>query len=226
MPKKFGTNTKSEEARERKAEVKAATRSKLEREKEDAKWGETDKQILAKESRRQEDEEKRLAALERKKQNAELAKKEEEQLSQQYRKPVDTKLSRAEIQRKREEAELQAKAEQKKKEKEEHAVEEITENVNRILSQHEQDEIDGKAIHARSVDQAIEKLGSEKVVPADKHPERRLKAAYLEYEARELPILKQENPGLKHSQLKELLWKQWQKSPENPLLQALMQEQQ
>jgi len=102
---------------------------------------------------------------------------------------------------------------------------EITENVNRVLLQEEQDELDGKAIHARSVDQALEKLG-QKVVPVDKHPEKRLKAAYLEYETRELPILKEENPGLKHSQLKEMLWKQWQKSPENPLVQAFLAEQQ
>lgn len=72
-------------------------------------------------------------------------------------------------------------------------------------------------VEARSVEEAVEKLSLDGDV--DRHPEKRMKAAYLAYEANNLPILKQENPGLKLSQLKELLWKQWQKAPENPLNQ-------
>ena len=49
----------------------------------------------------------------------------------------------------------------------------------------------------------------------DRHPERRAKAAYTEYEQQMLPQLRQENPTLRLSQLKELLWKRWQKAPEN-----------
>ena len=33
-------------------------------------------------------------------------------------------------------------------------------------------------------------------------------------------LLQDENPGLKQSQLKELAWKNWKKSPENPENQA------
>jgi len=51
----------------------------------------------------------------------------------------------------------------------------------------------------------------------DKHPEKRLRAAFVAYESINLPILRKENPSLKLSQVKELLWKQWQKAPENPL---------
>ncbi|KAG5462424.1 MAG: hypothetical protein BJ554DRAFT_5243 [Olpidium bornovanus] len=51
----------------------------------------------------------------------------------------------------------------------------------------------------------------------DRHPERRAKAAYNTWLERELPDAKAENPGLRLSQLKEMLWKRWQKSPENPL---------
>jgi len=54
----------------------------------------------------------------------------------------------------------------------------------------------------------------------EKHPEKRMKAAYKEYEEKNFPILKKENPSLKYSQLKDLLWKQWQKSNENPMVQA------
>ena len=71
-------------------------------------------------------------------------------------------------------------------------------------------------IHAHSVDEALEVLSISDGL-GDRHPEKRMKAAYLAYEAVQLPLLKQENPGLKLSQLRELLWKQWLKSPENPL---------
>uniref|UniRef100_A0A7S3EYD0 Coiled-coil domain-containing protein n=1 Tax=Haptolina ericina TaxID=156174 RepID=A0A7S3EYD0_9EUKA len=43
-----------------------------------------------------------------------------------------------------------------------------------------------------------------------------LKAAYLAFEERELVRLKEEKPGLKLSQYKELAHKNWQKSSENP----------
>lgn len=55
----------------------------------------------------------------------------------------------------------------------------------------------------------------------DQHPEKRMKAAYKKYEETNLPILKQENPNMKLSQLKQMLWKDWQKSSENPLNQRL-----
>ena len=40
--------------------------------------------------------------------------------------------------------------------------------------------------------------------------------ARSEYEEREIARLKDENPGLKLSQLKERAFASWQKSPENP----------
>jgi len=54
----------------------------------------------------------------------------------------------------------------------------------------------------------------------ERHPERRVKAAFTVFEEREMPILKLENPGLRHSQLRELLKKKWAKAPENPFNQA------
>lgn len=49
---------------------------------------------------------------------------------------------------------------------------------------------------------------------------RRRKAAFEAYQERELPSLKQEKPGLKQSQYKDMLWKSWQKAPENPMNKA------
>ncbi|KAG0339112.1 hypothetical protein BG000_002801 [Podila horticola] len=54
----------------------------------------------------------------------------------------------------------------------------------------------------------------------DRHPERRFKAAFAAYVDREMPILKQEHPGLRQNQMQDLLYKQFQKSPENPFNQA------
>ncbi|CAJ0756288.1 5013_t:CDS:2, partial [Entrophospora sp. SA101] len=45
-------------------------------------------------------------------------------------------------------------------------------------------------------------------------------AALAAYEEREMPRLKKENPGLRYTQLNELLFKNFQKSPENPFNQA------
>ena len=53
--------------------------------------------------------------------------------------------------------------------------------------------------------------------PADKHPEKRMKAAYEEFESVRLPELKAENPNLRLSQLKQMLRKEWLKHPNNPL---------
>jgi len=54
----------------------------------------------------------------------------------------------------------------------------------------------------------------------DAHPERRRKAAFKDYEEREIPRIREENPGLKLSQIKEIIFKNWQKSPENPMNEA------
>ena len=54
------------------------------------------------------------------------------------------------------------------------------------------------------------------------HPEKRMKAAYKAYEDKNLPILKAENPNMRLSQLKQMLKKDWMKSPENPMIQSQM----
>lgn len=55
----------------------------------------------------------------------------------------------------------------------------------------------------------------------DRHPERRMKAAFAAFEEVNLPRLKMENPNMRLSQLKQLLKKEWTKSPENPLNQRV-----
>lgn len=55
----------------------------------------------------------------------------------------------------------------------------------------------------------------------DRHPEKRMKAAYASFEERMMPMIKEQNPTLRLSQLKQILRKEWMKSAENPLNQTL-----
>lgn len=80
-------------------------------------------------------------------------------------------------------------------------------------------------LSASGIDKALEALAltskdrgvSDKDI--DRHPERRVKAAFAAYEDRRLPELRKENPGLRLQQIKNLLFKEFQKSPENPMNQ-------
>ena len=92
----------------------------------------------------------------------------------------------------------------------------LLENPNHLLRQRQ---MEGE-IDARTVEEAISVLSVAKEKP-ELHPEKRLKAAYAVFEERELPRLKAENPNLRMSQLKQLLRKDWMKSPENPLNEHL-----
>ena len=58
-------------------------------------------------------------------------------------------------------------------------------------------------------------------VEEDKHPEKRMKAAFTAFEEKRLPILRQENPNMRLSQIKQMLQKEWRSSPENPLNQRV-----
>lgn len=83
----------------------------------------------------------------------------------------------------------------------------LEENLNHVMAD----------VHvAANIDDAIAvlKVGDSE---EDRHPEKRMKAAFRAYEDSELPIIKAQNPSLKLSQLKQIIFKNWQKSPENPL---------
>jgi hypothetical protein len=103
----------------------------------------------------------------------------------------------------------------------------LTHNPNQLLKQQREEEErlygQGGVISASSLDEAVQALTVQDDED-DRHPERRMKAAYREYEEAKWEELKRDNPGLRHSQLKDLLWKQWQKAPENPLVQAALRE--
>jgi len=56
----------------------------------------------------------------------------------------------------------------------------------------------------------------------EKHPERRFKAAFEAYKERELPLARSEHPGLRLRQYEDILFKKFQKSPDNPFNQTML----
>ena len=61
-------------------------------------------------------------------------------------------------------------------------------------------------------------MGS-KAAQIDSHPERRFKAAFEAWKEAERPRFKEENPGLRKTQLDDIMYKAFQKAPENPFNQ-------
>lgn len=221
MPKKLSTNPKALEARERKEEKKRVEQSRKEEAEENARWAEDDPNVLKKLQRKAEQEKKRLEAAAKKLEKKTLYEEEMGKVGGKPTSDATNKVTRSEItdrlDKERREKEEQLK--QEKLAKERIAIQDLPEeNVN--LIQVEGDE-------ARTVDEAIQLLsnigvGSGSKSEEDRHPEKRMKAAYATFEEANLPRLKQENPTLRLSQLKQLLKKEWMKHPENPLNKAML----
>lgn len=211
MPKKFqGENSKAATAKARKAEAKAVADARKKQEEEDALWQETDKHVLKKGQRKDDKEKKRLELLERKKENQRLLDEEAARLKGKSQKEAAGKVTRAQIEETLQN-ELQQQEQQPKPKEKGHLDTPLEENVNRIIPEE-------GTVEARTIEDAIAVLstGPEDM---DRHPERRMKAAFAAYEEENMPRLKKENPNMRLSQLKQMLKKEWVKAPENPLNQ-------
>ena len=79
-------------------------------------------------------------------------------------------------------------------------------------------------LNATGIDNALDALtlttGNPNAEKVDKHPERRFKAAYAAFEARRLPEIEEEHPGLRKQQRVEIVRKEFERSPENPFNQV------
>lgn len=80
----------------------------------------------------------------------------------------------------------------------------------------------GAALSASGIDNALDALSltNKDTSKVERHPERRFKAAYAAFEARRLPEIEEENPGLRRQQRIELCRKEFDKSDENPFNQV------
>lgn len=213
MPKKLCTNTKAVEARERKAAVKKATQDKASKEAEERLWKDDDKTLARKQQKKEEDERKKAEAAKRKAEAKTLLDQEMSSIKTQGKIPL-AKIHRQAI-----------LEEMEKKQKVIDAMNAankplpprvvvpsaiIEENLNRAMADVEV---------ATGIDQAIAVL-SVKDVEEDQHPEKRMRAAYKTFESANLPRIKAENPSMRLSQWKQILMKEWNKSPDNPFNQA------
>jgi len=245
MSSKWGAgHPKAIEKRERTANQKSATFSAKQKAKEDAYWHDENLEQQKKDNRANEKEEKRQAEIARK---AELKKLHDEEMAGYSNKPTsknrkishngpgNKKLTKAQLAQRAAMAELQRLEAKKEADKNKGGAfvmvdeEELEENTNRAEAQRIKDE---GIIEARNIDQAILALDSStktmtltdgstviQTGKVDRHPEKRMKSAYKEFEDQRYQELKAENPSLKMSQLRQMIRKEWKKSPQNPMNQ-------
>ncbi|KAL8267938.1 hypothetical protein R6Q59_001736 [Mikania micrantha] len=226
-PKKMGVNSKAEAARERKSATEAERREKEAREKEDKYWREAEGTKSRAAKKRDEESEKKAEAAARKAEARRLAEIEEKEIEKSLKK-VDKKANRVSIpvpkvteaelirRKEAEQAEMLKKAEEEKRRQSRTAKEEEYEKMVLVQNTNRDDSV----IEARSVEEALAQMSVTENLPVDKHPEKRLRASFKAFEEAELPNLKAEKPGLTHTQYKDMIWKLWKKSPDNPLNQV------
>ncbi|RLN39106.1 hypothetical protein C2845_PM01G02020 [Panicum miliaceum] len=205
MPKKMGVNTKAEAARARRGAAEAERRDREGRAQEEAYWQAAEGPKSRSSRRREEDAEKRAEAAARRAENRRLAELEQQQLAAAARRP-DRKAARVGG------PAVPKKRQARTADEEEYGRVVLVANTNR----------DDSVIEARSVEDAIAKMtiAAEPALAPDRHPERRLKVSYKAFEEAELAKLKEEKPGLTLHQYKDMIWKLWKKSPDNPLNQV------
>ncbi|KAE8750177.1 hypothetical protein FOCC_FOCC002983 [Frankliniella occidentalis] len=210
MPKKFaGENSKAVAAKARKEDKKKDEEARKQKAIDDAYWKDDDKLINRKTQRKEEQEKKKAEALQKKAEAKALLDEELNSIKVSTGKQPISKITRQQIQI---ETEKRAQAAQPSKpELDTHISQPLVENVNRLV-------VDGE--EARTVEEAISVL-SVKDSETDKHPEKRMKAAFTAFEEANMPRIKNENPTLRLSQLKQILRKDWMKSPDNPANQRL-----
>lgn len=220
----MGVNTKAEAARVRKSATEAERKDRETREKEEQYWREAQGSKSRAAKKREEESEKRAETAARRAEARRLAELEEKELEKSMKKPDKKanrvsipvpKVTEAELTKRREEeqAELAKKSEEMKRRQSRTAAEEEYERLVLVSNTNRDDSI----IEARSVEEAIAQMTVTDNLPVDKHPEKRLKASFKAFEEAELPRLKEEKPGLTHTQYKDMIWKLWKKSPDNPL---------
>ncbi|PGH28133.1 hypothetical protein AJ80_00023 [Polytolypa hystricis UAMH7299] len=91
------------------------------------------------------------------------------------------------------------------------------------LSQLDDSSATAATLHATGIDNALDALSlatQSDSTKIDRHPERRYKAAYAAFEARRLPEIEAENPGLRRQQRISQVKKEFEKSEENPFNKA------
>jgi len=213
-----GENEKVVAARDRKAAQKDEKNSRQAKQAEDAFWEGAGEGAKSKAQKKKEEADARAAEAAKKKREAKLlAEAEEQALARAGKKdksePKMTAFERSKIkesdkERAAREAKEREMAAKRQVSEEDYAKQMRLEEENRNRNEDE--------IAATGLTQALNALTTD---PGsnDIHPEKRVKAAFNAFYEAKLPELKSEKPGLRANQYRDMLWKQFQKSPENPM---------
>ena len=228
MPKKFGTNTKKEEARERKKQKKKDEKERKEKEAEDEYWREKDPKILEKQAeKKRKEKEKEEKQREKQRLKEELKKEEEEALGKNKKNDRVSGPTRKQIQQYEEERikKLLKEKEKEEDEKDHNPNDDIDvekEFVNENYGKLEKKTDKGiDIIEATGIDSALEEM---KLEDYDKHPEKRMRQAWNDYFEKQLPIFKEQYPNLKRQQYINMIQKEFKTSPENPVYMRRIQD--
>ncbi|UVC54493.1 hypothetical protein MACJ_004043 [Theileria orientalis] len=209
MGKFTGVNSKAVEALERRKQQKELENLKREEERLNKLWQDDDKINKAKEERRLEQQRKQQEKLEKKAELRKLAEKEESELvsnKKPGKKPVVPKVTRAECLRNQL---LQSQKESVKQDDYVNLNEDELVNKNHEFINEQMSNGNIDIIAASGIDDVLSSLAIE----AD---HKSIKTTYMEFQERKMAELKEEYPNLKLSQYKDMIYKQWKKSPENP----------
>ena len=213
---------RKEAAAQRERDKKDKTREEAVRKAEDAKWvDDGDKARKAREARLADREKKTDEQLQKTLEKQELLKREEEE---NLRSGKNKKLQQASTKIRQADIRISALSgmsfdKQKKKPVPEVVNDQPLEpNLNKEAMKIEaltgvKHEVATGTVEAISAISAV--LGKDGKI--DAHPERRMKAAHAAFEEIRMKELQLEKPNLKRTQYKEIIWKEWQKSPENPM---------
>jgi hypothetical protein len=213
---------RKEAAAQRERDKKDKTREEAVRKAEDAKWmDDGDKARKAREARLADRERKTDEQLQKTLEKQELLKREEEE---NLRSGKNKKLQQASTKIRQADIRISALSgmsfdKQKKKPVPEVVNDQPLEpNLNKEAMKIEaltgvKHEVATGTVEAISAISAV--LGKDGKI--DAHPERRMKAAHAAFEEIRMKELQLEKPNLKRTQYKEIIWKEWQKSPENPM---------
>jgi len=211
MPKNFkGENSKATAARERKAAVAAEEKAKKDQAKEDALWVDDDKRVNKKQQRQDDRDKKRQSQLDKKAELRSLSKMEEE-TSSPIKPSAPQKVTRYEVQKAKEMAEQQAIKDREASEAQKtHLDEPLIENLNRLNED---------VVSASGIDSALEALSTTDGESDKGMSGRKMAQAFRAFEDKRLPQVRKEYPNMRMSQWKQMIRKEWLKSPENPLNQ-------
>jgi hypothetical protein len=210
---------RKEAAAQREREKKEQGRAEAARRAEDAKWiDDNDKARKAREARIAEREKKTDEQLQKLQEKRELLRREEEENARSGKgsklQPIKVKQSDIRL------SALSAMAFAGKKKPPTVVVvneQPLVPNLNKEAQKLEA--LTGVRLeHGSGTAEAVAALQSAlNQGKVDPHPERRMKAAHAAFEERRIKELQIEKPGLKRTQYKEMIWKEWQNSPENPM---------